>query len=99
MSDRSRRKTTSRDLPSLLLIFGVIFAAAALGWPFASDADLAKENDLRTIPGVVQRTPYITHGGKGSSKIHIIVRGSDDQHDLTQEDMGHLVPGIMDGIM
>jgi hypothetical protein len=99
MSDRPWRKTSSRDLPSLLLVFGWIFTAAALCGPFASDSFLAKENDLRTISGLVQRAPYITGSGKGGNKLHIFVRGSDGLHDFTQEDMGHLVPGIMGSIM
>ena len=99
MSDRPRRKTTRRDLPVILLIFGVIFGVAALCGPFASDSLLPKESDLRTISGLVQRAPYITGPGKGGNMLQIFVRESDDLHHLTQDDMGHLVPGIMDPIM
>jgi hypothetical protein len=67
MSDRPRRKTTRRDLPALVLIFGVIFAAAALCGPFPSVSFLPKENDLRTISGLVQRAPYITGPERGAT--------------------------------
>jgi hypothetical protein len=99
MSDRPWRKTSSRDLPSPLFVLGWIFTAAALCGPFASDSFLAKENDLRTISGLVQRAPYITGPGKGGNMLQLFVRGSDRLHHLTQDDMGGLVPGIMGPIM
>jgi hypothetical protein len=99
MSDRPRRKATYRNLPVLLLIWGVIFAAVALCRPFASNSFLPKEKELRTISGIVQRAPYITRPGRGGHKLQIFVLGGDGLHHLTQDDMGHLVPGIMDPIM
>lgn len=97
MSDRPRLKAIYRDLPALLLIWGVIFAVAALCKPFASDSFLPKENQLQTISGVVQRTPYIT--GPRDNKLQLFIRGSDGLHHLVQDDMDHAVPGIMEPIM
>jgi hypothetical protein len=51
VSGRTRPKITRRDLPALCLIYSAIFAAAALGLPFAANLDLAKESDLHPIVG------------------------------------------------
>jgi hypothetical protein len=87
------------DSPAGILIFVVIFAAFALCRPFASDSYLAKEGDLQTISGSVQRAPYVYHGSKGAAHLHILVRGSDGLYDLTQDDMDRGFPGIMSPIM
>lgn len=72
---------------------------AAIAIPLLSNAYTAKENDLRTISGIVERAPYITHPAKGANKLQLFVRGSDGLHHLTQNDMDGWVPGIMDPIM
>lgn len=95
MSAQPRR--TRRNLPALVLIFGVGAALTALCGPFASDSRLPKENDLQVISGLVQSTPSTTGPGKGGNKLHILVRGDDGLHILTQEDlMCQVAPGIMD---
>lgn len=99
MIESTKRKTTIRNLPILFLGEGVIFAVAAIAMPLANNADTAKENDLRTISGIVQRAPYITGPGKGGNKLQIFVRGSDGLHHLTQNDMSGWLPGIMNPIM
>jgi hypothetical protein len=95
VSDRVRRKTTRRDLPGLCLIFVTIFAACALGLLFAANLDLAKESDLHSIAGSVQSMPRTTFSGKAGSKLHIVIRGSDGLHHLTQDDLSQELPGIM----
>jgi hypothetical protein len=95
VSDTARRKTTRRDLPALCLIFGTIFAVGALGLPFASNLDLAKESDLHSIAGLLQSAPQTTVSGKAGTKLHIFIRGSDGLHHLTQDDLSQDVPGIM----
>lgn len=99
MTNSPKRKTTIRNLPILFLVEGVFFAVAAIAMPLANNAYTAKENDLQTISGIVQRAPYITGPGRGGDMLQIFVRGSNGLHHLTQNDMSGWVPGIMDPIM
>jgi hypothetical protein len=96
VSDKARRKATRRELPALFLIYGAIFAAGALGLPFAASRDLAKKSDLHSISGSVQSAPRTTISGKAGTKLHIFIRGNDGLHHLTQDDLSRDVPQIMD---
>jgi hypothetical protein len=96
MPDPPRRKVTRRDLPFILLVYGVLSAAFALAGPLAADSDLAKPSDLQSITGSVQRLPYTTVSGKAGRKLHIFVRAEDGLHHLTQDDLSADVPAIMD---
>lgn len=100
MFDQPRIKQTGSNLPALFLIFGICSVMLVLLGVLSSDSSLTKRSDLRTISGIVQRAPYISgSGGKQGRYLHVVIDGADGPHNLTQTDMGHMVPGIMEPIM
>lgn len=89
----SRRKATSRDLPALLLLFGVIFAFVALALSFGTNLGIAKRSDLHRVSGTVLSVSR-TFVGKAGQKIQIFVRDGGPVHHLTQDDLSYDVPAL-----
>jgi hypothetical protein len=89
----TQRRWTRRDLPALCLIYGVIFALAALGLPLGAKLDMAKRSELHGISGTVQDTSR-TNFPKAGPKLHIFVQDSDRLHHLTQDDLSYKVPAL-----
>jgi hypothetical protein len=87
-------KASRRDLPSLCMIFCVIFGAAAIALPFGANLDLAKESDLRSTSGLVEDV-YRTNRPKAGPKLHILIRMDGRLHHLTQDDLSQDVPALL----
>ena len=98
MADSPQRSARIRDLPKLFLVLGVLFALAAVTIPILAGNDLAQESDLQTISGSIVRRPYRTVG-HGSTIVHIWINGSDGLHQILQDDLSGLVPGLINGTM
>jgi len=88
-----RRKATRRDLPALCVIYGVIFAFAALVLPLGARLDMAKRSELYSISGTVQDMSR-TDPPKAGPKLHIFVQDSNRVHHLTQHDLSYEVPAL-----
>jgi len=88
-----KRKATRRDLPALCVIYGVIFAFAALALPFGARLDMAKRNELHSISGTVQDMSR-TDPPKTSPKLHILLKTGNRLHHLIQNDLSYDVPAV-----
>lgn len=97
LTDGPQRSTRIRNLPTLFMCLGVLFALAAIAIPILAGNDLAKENDLQIVSGWIVRAPYITtsHG----DRVNLWIRGSDGIHHVYQEDLSGLVPGLINGTL
>jgi hypothetical protein len=84
---------TRRDLPAICLIYGVIFALAALGLPLGAKLDMAQKSELHTISGIVQDSSR-TDLPKAGRKLHILVQHSNRVYHLTQDDLSYEVPAL-----
>src|SRR5215469_5576175 len=89
----TKRKATRRDLPALCVIYGVIFAFAALALPFGARLDMAKRSELHSISGTVQDMSR-TNPPKASPKLHILVKTGNRLHHLIQNDLSYDVPAV-----
>ena len=90
---KARRRATRRDLPVICLIYGVIFAFAALALPFAAKLDTAKKSELYPLSGTVQSISR-TNSGKAGRKLHIFLWDRNRLHHLTQDDLFYDVPAL-----
>ena len=80
------RKLSRRDLPNFFLIFAIVLGIIALVPPLARRLSWAKESDLKSVAGSVQRAPeWATEG----DLIVIGVEMDDGLHYLVEEDLSH----------
>jgi hypothetical protein len=88
-----RRNLTARDMPALLVLFGGVLGAGAVGMPFAEQLDMANERDLISVSGQVVRI-YVTNRPKAGRMLQVALKSSDRILNLTQKDMSAVIPAI-----
>lgn len=96
---RDRRGVTRRDLPAVLLFYGVFVWLFAILFACSDIGRLAAGSPLQTISGTVESVFH--RYGKSGNYFNLIVQTSDGPHQLTEEDSlmrsvpeaRHFVPG------
>jgi hypothetical protein len=81
-------KLSWRNLPYTFLVLAMILGFIALIILLAGSFDMAKEGDLKSLAGSVQRAPSWVHT-KGGPVVVIHVETDDGQHSLFEEDLSH----------
>jgi hypothetical protein len=75
------------------LIYGVIFAFAAVGLPFGAKLDMVQKSELYRISGTVESMSR-TNVPRAGSMLNIFVRDGGRLHHLTQDDLFSEVPAL-----
>jgi hypothetical protein len=93
MSDK-RRKTTRRDLPSICLLYGVIFAGQWAALIFSARIAGLERSELHEISGTVEAITHTGGGPKARSKLNLLIGSPEGKHHLTQDDLSDTVSGL-----